>query len=368
MSTLSALAEKVFHGLAVLQDFEGIKREEIKAIKEDTSAVRYRFVTSEDVVQKAADEGEPQTFKHIASDETTDRVGDVIRVAGWDLKEFQKNPQLLWCHDRNGLPIGLVDKAWKGRKAASEKAGSGGDPALFTKSHLHPADMNEAAPAVERLMAAGALPGVSVGYVSTKSHWPSDEEERKELGLGDMGILYLEQGLVELSVCPVPCNPSALQQRDVSDADMVLSKMLTDGEIRPDLVKELRAMWLMTDVELAKQARSTVTVPEMPTATLPFDTTTNELVFPQATLTTTGNTYYGKEEIESLAALSRATSTLLDKVDRIEKHLDRRDAEAGPGKQAPTPPDAPVEEGATWDELFTEAAKAMAEKGASENG
>jgi hypothetical protein len=36
------------------------------------------------------------TFKVIASDETVDRAGEVIKVDGWDFKNYMKNPIMLF--------------------------------------------------------------------------------------------------------------------------------------------------------------------------------------------------------------------------------------------------------------------------------
>src|SRR4051812_44610841 len=44
----------------------------------------------------------------VASDESTDRYGDVIVAAGWNLSNFQRNPVALWAHD-HGAPIGTVE-------------------------------------------------------------------------------------------------------------------------------------------------------------------------------------------------------------------------------------------------------------------
>ncbi|RTK92481.1 MAG: hypothetical protein EKK61_04175 [Rickettsiales bacterium] len=39
------------------------------------------------------------TFKVVASDETIDRHGEVIKVAGWDWHNFMKNPIMLINHN-----------------------------------------------------------------------------------------------------------------------------------------------------------------------------------------------------------------------------------------------------------------------------
>ena len=47
-----------------------------------------------------------KTIDFVFSDETIDRDREIIRVNGWDIKNFKKNPIILWAHNHGGLPIG----------------------------------------------------------------------------------------------------------------------------------------------------------------------------------------------------------------------------------------------------------------------
>ena len=38
-------------------------------------------------------------MRFVASDESVDRYGDIIRASGWQLDNFRKNPVLLFAHD-----------------------------------------------------------------------------------------------------------------------------------------------------------------------------------------------------------------------------------------------------------------------------
>jgi hypothetical protein len=49
-----------------------------------------------------------RSLDFIASDETQDRYGDVIRADGWDLSAFKRNPVFLWAHQDKQTPIGRV--------------------------------------------------------------------------------------------------------------------------------------------------------------------------------------------------------------------------------------------------------------------
>lgn len=53
-----------------------------------------------------------KSFTAIASTESVDRDGDILRASGWKLKNFKKNPVFLWGHDSHSLPIGKSLDTW----------------------------------------------------------------------------------------------------------------------------------------------------------------------------------------------------------------------------------------------------------------
>ena len=59
-------------------------------------------------ILKAEHGDSDDTFDFVASEESEDRMGDVIKVDGWDLKNFKRNPVFLFAHDNNRPPIGVV--------------------------------------------------------------------------------------------------------------------------------------------------------------------------------------------------------------------------------------------------------------------
>src|SRR6185503_19793407 len=61
------------------------------------------------VVLRGSDQGESaRTMRFVASDESVDRSGDIIRASGWQLDNFRKNPVFLWAHKSSEPPIGKV--------------------------------------------------------------------------------------------------------------------------------------------------------------------------------------------------------------------------------------------------------------------
>lgn len=117
-----------------------------------------------------------------------DRDRDTLAVAGWDVQDYLKNPVLLWAHDSDELPIG--------RAVAVVKRGS----ALHATFEFAPADIHPFADQVFRLLKAGFLKAVSVGFMPLE--WAYDEARG--------GFNFLKQSLLEVSVVPVPSNPQAL--------------------------------------------------------------------------------------------------------------------------------------------------------------
>jgi len=136
-------------------------------------------------VQSADD---PMTF--ILSDETVDRVGDVIRASGWQLGNFRKNPVALFGHDHS-FPIG----EWKNvRVVGTQLLGT-----LKLAAEGTSARIDE----IRSLLEQRILKAVSVGF-SIKDYEPMDKAEP----YGGWEIKKAE--LHETSVVSVPANPSAV--------------------------------------------------------------------------------------------------------------------------------------------------------------
>lgn len=128
-----------------------------------------------------ADNGEVTA---IASTSTVDRQGEIIEVEGWDIKDFKKNPIILWGHDHSQLPLGTATKTWID--------GTGKSAKLMIKIAFQ--EVTELGRAVKQLVSDGVLKTLSVGFQ------PIDGE----------GNTYTKQKLLEVSVVNVPANPDAM--------------------------------------------------------------------------------------------------------------------------------------------------------------
>lgn len=136
----------------------------------------------------AKDEG---TFTFILSDETPDRMGDIITAKGWKLANFKRNPIALFGH-RSDLPIGK----WNNLRIENDKLK--GD-LVFAEEGTSPR-IDE----MISLVKQDILRAVSVGFKPLK-HELLDEKDPWG------GVRFLQQELLETSLVSVPANQNALR-------------------------------------------------------------------------------------------------------------------------------------------------------------
>jgi len=161
--------------------------------------------------------GERQ-YEFTASTADMDRDGEVIDVMGWDLKNFKKNPVIMFAHDYRTLPIGKAVKI-------GVKEGK-----LMNTVEFPPEGTYEFADTVERLVDTGYLKTESVGFIPRK--WEDGDGEK-----GSPRRTYTKQELLEISIVPVPSNPNAL--REAVDAGIITTKQfesITEGE--PEIIED----------------------------------------------------------------------------------------------------------------------------------
>src|SRR4051812_12597078 len=120
----------------------------------------------------------------VLSDETKDRLGDVIKADGWDLANFKKNPIALFGH-RSDFPIGK----WSNVRVI--------DNELRGVLNLAPEGTSPRIDEVRSLVDAGILKAVSVGFRPITSKENPDSR----------GEIIVESELVECSLVSVPANP-----------------------------------------------------------------------------------------------------------------------------------------------------------------
>ena len=126
----------------------------------------------------------------VMSDETPDRMDDIIMSDGWELDNFRKNPIALFGH-RSDFPIGK----WGNLRVE--------DKQLRGELQLAPEGTSERIDEIRRLIDAGILRAVSVGF-RPKESVALDHKNPFS------GCKFTKQELVETSLVSVPANPNAL--------------------------------------------------------------------------------------------------------------------------------------------------------------
>ena len=141
------------------------------------------------IIRKAAT-AEVDGLEFVLSDETVDRMGDVISAKGWDLAWFKKNPIALFGHSSD-FPIGK----WANVRVEGGK--------LKGRLVLAAEGTSRRIDELRSLVEQGILRAVSVGFRPLESELVDD---RNPYG----GVRYLKQALLECSLVSVPANPAAL--------------------------------------------------------------------------------------------------------------------------------------------------------------
>jgi len=156
------------------------------------------------VIRKTVAERDGLDF--VLSDNTLDRYGDIIEAAGWDLKNFKKNPIALFGHS-GSFPIGN----WSNLRIEGTR--------LIGTLKLAAKGTSDRIDELISLVEQGILRAVSVGFRPLMSE-PIDPKEPYG------GQRYTKQELLETSLVSVPANPAAIalaKSLHVSDETLVLA-------------------------------------------------------------------------------------------------------------------------------------------------
>lgn len=138
-----------------------------------------------------------RTFWAVASDEGEDRDRDIIRVEGWNLKNYVKSPRGLWMHDYREHPH------FKTLQIKREK----NNKQLIFQPQF---DTHERALLTFNQFANGFLDDFSVGFIP--GEYAYRDEDDKWSGGRDFTKGH---ELLEISAVTVPANPNAQMLRSV---------------------------------------------------------------------------------------------------------------------------------------------------------
>lgn len=146
---------------------------------------------------------EKRLLKMVGTDETRDRDGDIVKLSGWMMENYLKNPVFLWAHDYRSVPLAAAQKVIKRRSTNAMEF-----HLRFPSQELYPfADM------ILNLYNEGIINASSVGFIPFKWEDLTEEEKQDMSPMAQVwgGKKFTKQELLELSGCAVPSNPNALQ-------------------------------------------------------------------------------------------------------------------------------------------------------------
>lgn len=187
---------------------------------------------------------------YVASDESTDSYGDIIRQNGWDLKErFRKNPVAMWGHDYYQPPVG---------NSIKETIVKGDNPQLLLDILFMTQEQYPFADTIFKMVDAGFLRGNSVGFIPVRVVDVQEQDERDSLGLGKYGVIFEKQVLLEDSIVSIGANKNALVQNQFASA---ATKGIISVEEIKSLLKDQNKETAVNDSlkEMFEQALSIVT-------------------------------------------------------------------------------------------------------------
>ncbi len=145
------------------------------------------------------------SFLAVGSQESPDRFRDVIQVDGWELKNYRKNPVVLFAHNYGSPPIGKSLEEFSDVKKNIKR--------LMIRPQFH--TLTEEARTLYSLYKEKYLRGFSVGFLPKKSEEIKQDDKKKdddEHQFFHRPILFKKQELLENSSVPLPAHPDALAE------------------------------------------------------------------------------------------------------------------------------------------------------------
>jgi len=161
---------------------------------------------------------EDRVLEFVASSPKVDRDNEVIESGAFDLKNFRKNPCVLWSHIYSQPPIARSKKTWTDE-----------DGKLRFKPEFPEEGDYPFADTIYKLAKAGFIKMCSVGFIPISFRYGE--------GTNEPYRTYEKVELLEISLASVGTNPEALQANCVKAIDQ---KLITKSEYDEllDMLKE----------------------------------------------------------------------------------------------------------------------------------
>jgi hypothetical protein len=193
------LAHLIRSGQATTKDLEGAPAAEVLAIKAAKDEPQYRYFQSD----PTAPADNSRVLRYVINQQTPDRLGDIVVQRGMDSSLWDKNPVVLWSHERKELPpIG------RGMNKVIDT--SNGVDRTIASVEFAPKEASQFAENLYQLGKAGFLKATSIGIFPTDIKDVTDAE-RKELGMTPWGVYIEKSEMFEFSLCSIGMHPEALE-------------------------------------------------------------------------------------------------------------------------------------------------------------
>lgn len=167
---------------------------------------------------KSIDE-EARTVDFVFSDNSVDRYGEIVDQASWDVKNYEKNPVILWGHN----PSEAQNVIGTGGNIRLNQSGKSLITAQF--------DDDDHASLIFNKIKKGILRTVSAGFIPHTLEFENDVPVLKD------------NELLEVSVVAIPANPNAIAldykagEMKKKDAEFLITSMRDEAD---RLEKELK--------------------------------------------------------------------------------------------------------------------------------
>lgn len=170
-----------------------------------------------DPITKQGQQSADDPMEFILSEESVDRVGDIIRADGWKLSDFRKNPIALFGHRQDH--VDNIIGVWKDVRIVGKQ--------LRGKLHLAKEGTSKVVDTVRSLVEQRILKAVSVGALPIEAV-PRDPDKPWR------GIDYKKAMLTEASLVPVPAHPNAVAVAKALSpeiADIIFARSGSNGDV-----------------------------------------------------------------------------------------------------------------------------------------
>lgn len=173
---------------------------------------------SRQTIHKVGTQSKQNPYLYYMSTEDPDRMDDIIRMDGVNLKNFKKNPIALFNHNYNQV-IG----SWENVRIEGKK--------LLGELKLAAQNTSDLVNQIRALVEQRILKAVSIGFIPLEV----DPIENS------YGYEFKKWELLECSLVSVPANPSALSAaKSLGVPEDLRRLMISDTAAPPDLLKSSR--------------------------------------------------------------------------------------------------------------------------------